>query len=341
MKRTTHLLSTTALGLALLTAPALAQRTDTQRMGGGDMPSSAPTSGNRTAAEVDRLHKGNGTNGGPADLLLQAQGALRGGRTGQATELLERAETRLLTGVEPTKPAQGDPAFHIAEARRALAARDRAEAMRHTNMAIATVREGGTLTGSDPIVDRRATQGGGGPGMVDTGMGTPPPGTGRAVIRDSGSSGTTTSRAEAATVLAQSTPSRSGTPSGAPAGTPSGPPVGAPAASPRSAPTNAPTGLPPGDTLPGWSGPRGGASGAAPQSLSPGGASPPFPTAPSAGVPGASPPAFGSRAPLAGPSSSSITGGEAARLGGSPPADTSRSPGSSGIGGSGVGGPLR
>ena len=47
-----------------------------------------------------------------------------------------------------------------------------------------------------------------------------------------------------------------------------------------------------------------------------------------------------------GPSSSSMTGGEPARVGGAPPGDTSRSPGSSGISGSGignsgVGGPVR
>ena len=47
------------------------------------------------------------------------------------------------------RPAGGEPAQHIAEARRALAGRDRAEAMRHTNLAIATTRDANSATGSD------------------------------------------------------------------------------------------------------------------------------------------------------------------------------------------------
>ncbi len=105
--------------------------------------------------------------------------------------------------------------------------------------------------------------------------------------------------------------------------------------------------LPPGDAVPGWSGPpRGGsAAGGGPA------------TAP--GSPGLVPgPTFGentrggammSGAPnyAPGPSSSSMIGGEPARVGGAPPGDTSRAPGSSGIGGAGVGntggvgGPIR
>ena len=143
----THLLSTTVLGLALLAAPALAQRQGP----GGDTPSSAAQ--NRTSAEVDRLHKGNGTNGGPAELLRSAQEAMRRGQTAQANELLERAETRLLlraTGGDSARPGQGEPAHHVAEARRALVGRDRAEAMRHTNLAIATVRDdSAAAAGSD------------------------------------------------------------------------------------------------------------------------------------------------------------------------------------------------
>jgi hypothetical protein len=109
-----------AFGLALLAAgPAAAQRA------GGP-------------AEAE--------DGGPGELLRRAQSAMRGGQTAQAADMLERAETRLLTGVEPTKPGRGEPAFHASEARRALMGRDRAEAMRHTNMAIATFREGGAAT---------------------------------------------------------------------------------------------------------------------------------------------------------------------------------------------------
>ena len=133
-----------------------------------------------------------------------------------------------------------------------------------------------------------------------------------------------------------------------------GPPVAqpqpaVPAAAPPAAPARAQRrgsadgagggALPPGDTLPGWSAPRGGiAQGGGP------------PTAP--GSPGLAPDAmfYGntrggatlSGAPnyAPGASSSSMTGGEPARVGGAPPADTSRAPGSSGIGGAGIGNSL-
>jgi hypothetical protein len=322
MKRNRSL-STAALGLALLAAPALAQRGST----GGE----APTAQNRATAEVDRMHKGNSTNGGPADLLRMAQSAMRNGRTAEANELLERAETRLLlraAGGESARPAQGEPAHHVAEARRALAGRDRAEAMRHTNLAIATVRDDGSATGSD--AGRLGAQGGGmggrPAGAVDSGMGTlPGPGRGNAVVRDAGTTGASVTRAEGV-VLAQ----QSGTGGGAT------------------------TGLPPGDSIPGWSGSRGGAAPA------PRGGTP----APLGGtLQGPAPrgsvadPALGANSRgnaltsgppnnSSGPSSSSMTGGEPARVGGAPPSDTTRSPGSSGISGagigsSGVGGPIR
>lgn len=261
-----------------------------------------------------------GAENGPADILRQAQAALRGGQAARANELLERAETRLLAGVEPAAPAQGDPAFHASEARRALMDRDRAAAMRHTNMAIATSRDGRgwTATGADAAGSgTRWGAAGGGPGVVDSGMGALPVGTRRAVIRDGGSGGTSVSRAEGV-VLAQ-TDTRGGT--GAARG------------------SRAPTGLPPGDSIPGWSVSRGGggatAPGAAPQGQAP--------QQPLGSPPSLAPPTpLGSQGfPPAGPSSSSAIGGEPARVGGAPPADTSRAPGSSGIGGSGIGGPLR
>jgi hypothetical protein len=320
----THLLSTTVLGLALLAAPALAQRQGP----GGDTPSSAAQ--NRTSADVDRLHKGNGTNGGPAELLRSAQEAMRRGQTAQANELLERAETRLLlraTGGDSARPGQGEPAHHVAEARRALVGRDRAEAMRHTNLAIATVRDdSAAAAGSD--AGRQGAQGGGGgrSGAVDSGMGSLPGG--RAVVRDGGTGGTSVSRAEGV-VLAQS-------------GTTGGNRGGG-------------TALPPGDSIPGWSGARGGAPSGAWGGSTPTPQGTPQGTTTPGGL--AADPSLGgntrggaltSGSPNAtsGPSSSSMTGGEPARVGGAPPGDTSRSPGSSGISGSGignsgVGGPVR
>jgi hypothetical protein len=99
-----------------------------------------------------------------------------------------------------------------------------------------------------------------------------------------------------------------------------------------------PVGLPPGDTLPGWSGGRPGAAGTGSQfGTTPNPAPPPIGNS-AAGLP---PQSAGTPSINAGPSSSSIIGGEPARVGGAPPGDTSRSPGSSGISGAGVGGPLR
>lgn len=304
-----------ALGAALLAAgPAVAQR-GVAADGGATAPMSS------AAAEADRLHKGNGASGGPAELLRMAQAAMRRGQTVQANELLERAETRLLRGDPTARPdAGGEPARHVSEARRALQNRDRAEAMRHTNLAIATTRDE-DATGTD--LGGRSGAEGGGRGAIDSGMGTLPT-AGAAVLRDRGTGATNTSRAEGI-VLAQS---------------------GAGTATGNSR-------LPPGDTIPGWSGPRGGT---APGGAWGGTAPPPPSAAPGPGG-AANAPAIGDNtrgglglygAPNtgAGPGSAGMLGGEPARIGGAPPGDTSRAPGSSGlsgagVGGSAVGGPLR
>jgi hypothetical protein len=327
MKRT-HLLSTAAIAGALLAAPAVVAQRGSPSSAAADAPASVSSSAqNRATVEADRMGGGNSADGGgPADLLRNAQSAIRRGQTAQANELLERAETRLLLragggGTQFGRPAGGEPAQHVAEARRALAGRDRAEAMRHTNLAIATTRDENSGTGSDP--SRFGAQGGGGSGMVESGTGVASGG-GRAVLRDGGTGGVSVSRAEGI-VLAQ-----------AGGGTSRG----------GSGPTTA---LPPGDTIPGWSGPRGGAGLGLPGPFGP-------------------PPVAGSQDLIAGPglgsnarggglstgipntnpgaSSSSMTGGEAGRLGGAPPSDTSRAPGSSGVSGAGVGssafgGPIR
>jgi hypothetical protein len=306
-----HLLSTAALAGALLATPAvLAQRASPANA--ADVPSSISVSAqNRATTEADR------SEGGPAELLRMAQSAMRRGQMAQANELLERAETRLLL---PMGGGGGSgSAQHVADARRALAARDRAEAMRQTNLAIATTRDANSATGSDPA--RFSAQGGGGSGMVESGTRPFSSGGGRAVLRDGGTGGVSVTRAEGI-VLAQA---------GAPAG------------------SGGATALPPGDTLPGWSGPRGGLG-----LGGPGGFGPPPIAGPQDLMAG---PGLGSNARAGGlitgvpntnpgPSSSSMTGGEAGRLGGAPPSDTFRSPGSSGISGAGVGtsalgGPIR
>ncbi len=327
MKRT-HLLSTAAVlaSVLLAAAPASAQQTPQDR----------------ATAAADRMHKNNGTNGGPAELLRSAQAAMRRGQTAEANELLERAETRLLLrdAAGNGRAAAGEPAHHVSEARRALVNRDRAEAMRHPNLAIAAAGGGDTGTGGGGLF--RGVEGGGAGGRsvgaLDSGMGGPV--AGRAIVRDAGTGGTSVSRAEGV-LLAQS-----GTGAGTAAPPPTAPRTG------RGVPPAAT--LPPGDTLPGWSGPGTGGTGAQgsqtgrlptqdfmPDSFSRGGAnslnfSSPLGGPDSSGITGGAP----------APSSSSMTGGEAARLGGAPPSDTSRAPGSSGISGAGVGnsavgGPIR
>ncbi len=64
--------------------------------------------------------------------IRAATTALRAGRAGQANEFLERAESRLLTRstlpVQAGQPVQDGPVGHIAAARAALFANDRAKA---------------------------------------------------------------------------------------------------------------------------------------------------------------------------------------------------------------------
>ena len=98
-------------------------------------------------------------------------------------------------------------------------------------------------------------------------------------------------------------------------------------------------GLPAGDTIPGWSSPPGGPAAA------PG--SPGLIAGPALGE-NARDGAVNWGAPhfLPAPNSASALSGDPARVGGSPPSDTTRSPGSSGISGAGianslVGGPIR
>lgn len=78
-----------------------------------------------------------------ASQLRAAQVALRAGRAGQANDLLERAESRLLTrGTLPVnagKPVLDGPVGRIAAARAALAANDRVTAENEIKAALATL----------------------------------------------------------------------------------------------------------------------------------------------------------------------------------------------------------
>ncbi len=75
--------------------------------------------------------------------LLAARQAIAAGRTGQAQESLERAESRLLDRSVPrpaaSQPDQAPPITLIAEARRALASQDGQAALRAIDGALQTL----------------------------------------------------------------------------------------------------------------------------------------------------------------------------------------------------------
>lgn len=81
-----------------------------------------------------------GENATPQQLLLAARAALAAGRTGEAQEAMERAQTRLLDRVTPLfqtdRPSTNPAVTQISVALRALGARDRAGAMRGIDAAI-------------------------------------------------------------------------------------------------------------------------------------------------------------------------------------------------------------
>ncbi len=86
------------------------------------------TPSSRPGALGSRLPDPNAVGGTPRDLLEAAQRLLSQGRTGAAQEALERAETRVLSRTtDPSMASQPDQAAmvqNIAQARRALGARD-------------------------------------------------------------------------------------------------------------------------------------------------------------------------------------------------------------------------
>ena len=131
-----------AAGLACWSAaplPALAQPTPLLPPTGvltGNGPQSYTHSASVTALPSPTLS----TDAPPGAFLEVARTALQGGRTGEAQEALERAETRLLD--HPVEPAQIDApddtraVLDIGVARRALARRDRSGAIRAIDEAL-------------------------------------------------------------------------------------------------------------------------------------------------------------------------------------------------------------
>ncbi len=207
-----------AVGVALLALPALAQSMPqaaprpavAQETLAGQRGPMAAGSAEREAAAADR---GIAVQG-PAAWLKEAQDALRRGRLAEASELMERAETRVLSRATPApladQPMQGPMLEHSAAARAALVARDRAGAMQQLDLAMAAARDMGA-SGSD--AGALPAQGGSGmrqglpmPGKVAPGnAGMMGPGMsqdsrtihpGSAMLRDRGVAATTLSRAE-------------------------------------------------------------------------------------------------------------------------------------------------
>jgi len=113
---------------------------------------------NRSAAEADTVAPADRV---PAQWIRQAQHQLRANRYGLANELLERAETRLLSRVslatEAGIPLASDAVRHLAAARAALLANDLETARSATAMALAAV--GGApmaddISGEAPMMKR-------------------------------------------------------------------------------------------------------------------------------------------------------------------------------------------
>ena len=81
-----------------------------------------------------------GPNAGPADYLRAAQSALRAGRTGEAQQALEMAQTRMLDRSvmqgQTGNPSDNPAVMQISQALTALAAKDRGQAMQLIESAI-------------------------------------------------------------------------------------------------------------------------------------------------------------------------------------------------------------
>jgi hypothetical protein len=81
-----------------------------------------------------------GPNAGPVDFLRAAQSALQAGRTGEAQQSLEMAQTRLLDRSVPmgqtNNPSDNPAVMQISQALRALASGDRAQTMQLIQSAI-------------------------------------------------------------------------------------------------------------------------------------------------------------------------------------------------------------
>jgi hypothetical protein len=85
-----------------------------------------------------------GEDNAPTQYLIAARQALAAGRTGEAQEALERAETRLADRSTPlfrtNQAARGPVIDEVRQAREALGSGDRMQAMQLTEQALATLQ---------------------------------------------------------------------------------------------------------------------------------------------------------------------------------------------------------
>jgi hypothetical protein len=148
-QRLATLASGSALGAMLFAGPALAQpvlgqseaalrqmRHEQQLAASPGLPAQRGA-----ATEADRATAGPSD---PRAWVAEAQRATRRNRTGEAAELLERAETRLLTRVVPPsgdadQPMRSPAVERLGAARAALHAHDRAGALREMDLALAAL----------------------------------------------------------------------------------------------------------------------------------------------------------------------------------------------------------
>ncbi|MBL6079190.1 hypothetical protein JMJ56_14320 [Belnapia sp. T18] len=219
-------LLTTTFGLALLALPALAQTgpaTMSPPMAPHGAQSLAETGmphhrhhGMHSERRAERRAMREENRQDAAGLVEEASEALRRGRTAQATDLLERSETRLLTRSIPSdragQPMRSPALDSLASARSAIQSRDRAGAQTQMQQAIAILRREGSDMGSGadastmPMsgqgMSRQGMSGQGMPGqsMQDENMtarGMSGQGTyGRSMMQDGGTAGRSMSRAD-------------------------------------------------------------------------------------------------------------------------------------------------
>jgi hypothetical protein len=142
-----------ALAFLTLALPALAQTGATPPGQEGDRQSSPMSTHASNISSADARSTvaptlpspDVGPGASPVSFLQAARGALAAGRTGEAQEALERAQTRLLDRSVPfmqTNQPTSDPAVaQISSALRALSSGDRGQAIQQVDAAITTVQQ--------------------------------------------------------------------------------------------------------------------------------------------------------------------------------------------------------